>query len=124
MQSDIIPVDSPSVIAEVAAGEGITLSQAARLMSPSGSRRPLHPATIWRWSRDGVKLADGTRARLEVCRLGCRWLTSRAAVARFLVAQNQPVTANQTAEVARTHNRNRNRQAPPGIEADLERLRL
>jgi hypothetical protein len=42
MRTDNVPADNPSVIAEVASGEGITLSHAAKLVPPheSGRYRP------------------------------------------------------------------------------------
>jgi hypothetical protein len=122
MGTNTVPADNPDVITEVVAGQGITLSQAARIIPPYESGRRLNPATVWRWSRGGVKLADGTRVRLEVCRVGCRWLTSRAAVARFLAAQNAPAASPPTAP--RPHASNKRTKRAEDIEMDLERLGL
>ena len=70
----------------------ITLSQAA-------SRRPgargcdrIHPATLTRWLLRGVKSLSGQLVRLEAERLGCRWVTSEAALSRFTEAlSTQPI---------------------------------
>lgn len=55
-----------------AAEEHITLSQAARLA-------PGRPSSncVWRWCREGVKAASGTRVRLKHVRFGSRIYTTR-----------------------------------------------
>lgn len=55
-----------------AAEEHITLSQAAKLA-------PGRPSSncIWRWCREGVKAASGTRVRLKHVRFGSRIYTTR-----------------------------------------------
>jgi hypothetical protein len=61
----------------------ISLCQAAsRYPGHRGADR-LHPATLTRWILRGVRALDGQRVRLEAIRVGCRWLTSEAALARF-----------------------------------------
>ena len=65
----------------------LTLNQAARLLPPSRCGRPVHLSCIFRWVRDGVRLLDGSRVRLEAIRLGGRWLTSVEALERFAAAQ-------------------------------------
>ena len=68
----------------------ITLSQAAsRYPGHRGARR-LHPATLTRWILRGVLALDGGRIRLEAIRVGCRWLTSEGALARFATALGTP----------------------------------
>jgi hypothetical protein len=119
-----VPADSPSVIAEVAAGQGITFCQAARLMPPNGSGRQLNPSTVWRWCRDGVRLPGGTRVRLEACRVGCRWLTSQAAVARFLAAQNPPAAASPPVAAPRPPAGGGRKKRRPNVESELDRLGL
>jgi hypothetical protein len=51
--------------------------------------RPVAAATLWRWARRGVALRGGGRVHLEVCRAGCRTLTSEQALRRFLAAQER-----------------------------------
>ena len=68
----------------------ISLSQAvARYPGHRGAKR-LHPATLTRWILNGVKAVDGRRVKLEAIRLGCRWLTSEAALQRFADALSAP----------------------------------
>lgn len=82
------PAPVPPVLAEVQAGGGITISQAGKLFpSHRGGKMGLNPATIWRWILEGAnKPNDGGVVMLEAVRLGHRWLTSNAAVARFMMA--------------------------------------
>ncbi|MCA9277242.1 MAG: DUF1580 domain-containing protein [Phycisphaerales bacterium] len=56
----------------LAAEEHITLSQAAKLA-------PGRPSSncVWRWCREGVKAASGTRVRLKHVRFGSRIFTTR-----------------------------------------------
>jgi hypothetical protein len=76
------------VLAEIGGGQGLSLSEAARLFPASRGKGRLHPATIWRWICQGVELSDGSRLRLEAVRLGGRFLTSKEALLRFAAAQN------------------------------------
>jgi hypothetical protein len=80
--------DCPAVARELLDGLGVSFSQAARLIPPGRGGRPTSPATLWRWARAGCRGADGQRVRLEVTRVGCRWLTSRPALERFLARLN------------------------------------
>src|SRR5690242_15797742 len=102
----------PDVVVEILAGDGLTLSQAARTF-PQGrkSRRtdqpaPVNPSTLFRWHKYGVRLSSGVRVHLEAARVGNRLLTSRAALARFVRAQ-QPDAPAQPAHVATPAQRRR-----------------
>jgi Protein of unknown function (DUF1580) len=87
----------------------ITLTQAAgRYPGHRGADR-LHPATLTRWILRGVRALDGRRVRLEAVRIGCRWLTSEAALARYAAAlaatgdptpPRSPAARNRAAEAA------------------------
>ncbi len=68
----------------------ITLSQAASRYPGSRGAARLHPATITRWILIGIRAIDGRLVRLEAERLGCRWLTSEAALSRFAEALGTP----------------------------------
>jgi hypothetical protein len=68
-----------NIIAEIAAGRGISLIELARQHS-------VNPSTAFRWVLRGLPAGDGTRVRLEALRRGKRWLTTAAAVARFFGA--------------------------------------
>ncbi len=77
-----------AVIPEIAAGQGITLSQAARRLPSNRGGRPVHISCVLRWISNGVRLGDGRIVRLEAARVAGRWLTSEAALQRFIAAQN------------------------------------
>lgn len=70
------------VAAEIAGGDFLTLSQAAR-ERPAHRGRRAWGSTIWRHITQGVIAPDGQRVRLEAVRQGGAWVTSRAALARF-----------------------------------------
>jgi hypothetical protein len=53
------------------------------LLPAPRSGRPLARQAAWRWVTKGVAGPDGKRVRLEAIRVGRRWMTSVAAVARF-----------------------------------------
>lgn len=86
-----------------AAEEHITLSQAAKLA-------PGRPSSncVWRWCREGVKAASGTRVRLKHMRFGSRIFTTRqwlndfglalaeADAAHFQRDENAPATPQPT----------------------------
>jgi hypothetical protein len=64
----------------------LSLTTAAKLVPPARSGRRTHISTIIRWITDGARGPNGTRVRLEGVRLGSRWLTSAAALSRFMEA--------------------------------------
>ena len=66
-----------------AAQEGgyTSLAKAARIIGANA------PSTAFRAAQKGVTLPDGTRVKLEAIRSGKKWLTTEAAVRRFLEAQ-------------------------------------
>jgi hypothetical protein len=67
----------------------LSLPQIAALLPPQRAGRPVHPETIKNWIRNGTRLPDGTRLRLEAVRVGSRWLSDRTRVARFIEAQTR-----------------------------------
>ncbi len=73
----------------------ISLDQAASLFPTNRNGRPVSLSCIFRWIVDGVKTPAG-KVRLEVERVGRRWLTSVEAVQRFAAAQTPNVAAVQT----------------------------
>ena len=62
---------------DLAAEEVLSLSDAARAL-PSVHGRRVHPSTLWRWARKGIR-----GVRLEYARLGRSILTTRAALTDF-----------------------------------------
>ena len=61
----------------------ITLAAAAKLVPPARNGKRTHLSTLLRWITTGSAAPDGSRVRLEGVRLGSRWMTSAAALARF-----------------------------------------
>jgi hypothetical protein len=84
-----------SVAAEVAAGDVVTMPQVARQCASTRQGKPVHPSTPLRWVLDGVKTPDGRRVKLEACRCGGRWVTSKAAFLRFVEAQTPTPRADK-----------------------------
>jgi hypothetical protein len=63
----------------------LDLADAARTM-PGG---PVSTRTMLDWAKNGVH-----GVKLEACRVGHRWKTSREAIARFLAKLNEPAAAS------------------------------
>lgn len=55
----------------------LSLTDATKALPPIGGKR-LHPSTVWRWCRQGIR-----GVHLEYARLGHRIVTSEDAIARF-----------------------------------------
>lgn len=72
----------------------IGVAVAAKLYGTFRDGRPTHPSTPTRHHLRGVTLPDGTVVRLEAVRIAGRLMTSRAAIIRFLAAQQ--VTTDPT----------------------------
>jgi hypothetical protein len=65
----------------------ITLPEAARMLPPLRRGRPVTSSAVWKWASKGLRLSDGTRLKLEVLKIGSRWLTSKEAVFRLCQRQ-------------------------------------
>jgi len=74
---------------EVTAGEGLTLSRLAK-HCPAARRngRPVSLPTLLRWVLEGSPGPDGQRIKLEAVRMAGRWISSRAALQRWIAAQS------------------------------------
>lgn len=80
-------INSCSTPTPVLSGEPlVTVAEAAARFPGARGADRLHPATITRWIMKGARALDGRRVTLEAVRLGSRWLTSEAALARFVAA--------------------------------------
>lgn len=64
----------------------LTLWQAANLVPPARQGKRTNASTIFRWIRDGAKRPTGEVVRLDALKLPNRWVTSAAALQRFLEA--------------------------------------
>lgn len=82
----------PQILSEVEAGEGISLSQAAKQI-PGPIGKGLDPSTCFRWTTTGARSASGERVKLECLRVGGRIVTTQAAVRRFLTRLTNGTTA-------------------------------
>jgi hypothetical protein len=70
-------------------GEELISLAAAAAMIPAHHGARTASSTVFRWLTRGVKVPGGGILRLEGLRLAGRWLTTREAVQRFLLAQHE-----------------------------------
>jgi len=113
--------EQPQVIAEVLAGDGFSLAEAARVVPAFRAGKPTHPATVWRWAAKGIRLPGGQLVKLEMCRIGGRQLTSRAALARFMGALTPPTDTDPEPASAPSTPAKRTRLATR-VSEELDRL--
>jgi hypothetical protein len=64
----------------------IGLAAAAKLIPPGRNGKRCHLSTVLRWVLNGAKSPTGELVKLEASRLGARWVTSREAIQRFMLA--------------------------------------
>jgi hypothetical protein len=78
-------------VIDLSSEEVLSLSEAARAL-PSVHGRRIHPSTLWRWARKGLK-----GVRLDYARLGRSIVTTRRALsdfaARLAAADTAPGTS-------------------------------
>ena len=60
----------------------LSLADAARALPRINSKK-VHPSTLWRWCRIGVKARTGERIHLEHIRVGARVFTTAEAMNAF-----------------------------------------
>ena len=78
------------------------LAALAKRLPSSRRNGSLTPQALWRWATRGIRLPDGRVVRLETCRVAGRFLSSAAAVERFVTAQNQPLDPTPLPSPARS----------------------
>lgn len=80
-------VTFPDVAAEIVNGDSVKLLDVARQFGVA-------PSTVLRWLLRGLPDGRGERIRLAAVKRGKTWLTSKAALARFLGAlpQSAPIS--------------------------------
>jgi hypothetical protein len=61
-------------------------AEAARRLPALRAGRAVSPATVWRWTRRGVRARSGATVRLEAIRVGGTCCTSDEGLARFFRA--------------------------------------
>src|SRR5262249_30643192 len=101
------------------AGQGETLTRAARRGPRTRQNRPVTLSCLLRWISTGVMGADRQRIRLEAARLAWKWGTTPGAIRRFGAAQT-PRQAGSPAGTPRTPGRRG--RASERAEQELERL--
>ena len=74
-----------------------SFAEAARRVPSSRVGRQLHPNTIWRWAKRGLKANNGQRVHLETTRLGGSNFTSIEALGRFFAALDRSSEPQRTA---------------------------
>lgn len=99
----------------------LSLSQAAKRFPPFRQGRPVSASTVWRWAFDGVVITGGSRVRLDVVRLGGRWLTSVEAIGRFIAAQTPTPAAAEAARALGTRTPRQRQRAAERAEQELSR---
>ena len=82
---------TPQVLTEIQSGQGLALSAAGRLFPAHRGTGSVDPSTVFRWVIRGSKSSDGRIVKLEAVRVGGRWLTSQAALTRFVAALSASV---------------------------------
>src|SRR5271156_2732610 len=82
------------LLSEIESGQGLRLAQAAKLLPSNRGNKPVTMSCLCRWVLSGVKLPSGAVIRLEAARLSGKWLTSAAAIRRFVAAQTPNINAD------------------------------
>lgn len=103
----------------------ISLAQAAKKIPSTRGGRTVHPATVWRWAKQGYKTPEGVLVRLEVVRVGFGFATTEAAIDRFIAA----ITGNGPDDAEGSPAKGRKKSTPAGrrklseeAEKRLERM--
>jgi hypothetical protein len=99
MATSVSAASPPTELADRLLAEGLlSMSAIARLLGELKGGRPVHPSTPYRWATRGVRLPDGSRLFLEAIVLSGKPVSSRAALLRFIAAQ-QPAGSHTAAVV-------------------------
>jgi hypothetical protein len=97
---------SEQLLEEIEAGQGETLTRAARRVPRSRQDRPVTLSCLLRWVLSGVDGPNGGRVYLEAARLAGKWVTTPGAIRRFVEAQT-PRLDGEPAAVPRSPARRR-----------------
>lgn len=82
------PATASNLIDEFLSGAGLTAPAVAKILSVGPRQQPTDSSVIHRWMTEGVTTSDDRRIVLESAIVGGRRLTTRPALARFILAQN------------------------------------
>jgi hypothetical protein len=89
------------LLSEIEAGQGETLTRAARRIPRTRLDKPVTLGCLLRWVTRGVIGPNGVRVHLEAARLAGKWITTPAAIRRFVAAQT-PLLDGETTPSPRT----------------------
>ena len=95
------------------------MSVAARCLGTFRGGKPTHPSTPTRWALYGITRGDGTVLKLESAHLNGRLITSKQALIRFIVAQQQPADGPVPAAVRSPSARQRASEAAANRLSEL-----
>lgn len=89
----------------------LSLTEATKA-APTLDGKRLHPSTVWRWIRDGIR-----GVHLEHCEVGRRVATSREALTRFFnaLAQDDRKSRSRTGRRRPKHRRERANQRAKAV---------
>lgn len=122
MSAVVHPDPSVAELVERILAEGpIGMGPAASTLGTFSGGKRIHPSTVSRWITDGVKVAGGRVVRLESVRIAGRLVTSKAAVIRFIVAQQGGAPADQSG-TAVPRGPGRRRAASEKAATELQKL--
>jgi hypothetical protein len=97
----------------------IGMTQAAKLVGTFRDGKATCSTTITRWVQKGIRLAGGRVLKLEAFRLNGRLCTSKAALIRFIQAQNEnPANGQPAAIVCETVAQKKSRSHAASAELD------
>lgn len=74
------------ILEEIAEGKGQSLTQLAKLIPSRRKGRPVTLSCILRWVLDGIEAPNGERVRMEALKTPSGWISTPAALTRFLSA--------------------------------------
>ena len=108
------------LLEEIEAGQGETLTRAARRVPRTRQDKPVTLSCLFRWVTTGVVGPDGRRIKLEAARIAGKWVTTPGAIRRFVTAQTPNLT-DTTLSAPPPRSANQRRRASERAAAELER---
>jgi hypothetical protein len=112
---------SEQLLVEIQAGEGQRLAVAARILPSNRQDKPVTLSCLLRWVMYGVRLPDGSRLKLEAARIAGKWVTTPAAIKRFVALQTPSLETAPTPTTPKPTTAKRTRRAERAGR-DLEKL--
>ena len=110
-----------TLLEEIEAGQGETLTRAARRVPRTRQDKPVTLSCLFRWVTAGVVGQDGRRVKLEAARIAGKWVTTPGAIRRFVAAQTPNLT-DTPLSAPPPRSTNRRRRASEKAAAELEKM--